>query len=868
MDTMPLERRTDPIRILADLIVPWVATVAIAMDIPWNLVLGSTIPTGGDNPAHLVMIRDLQDSFFGHGKIVSYSYSFWSGFELFQSYFTLPYFVAALLSPLIGVAYAFKAIVLFASLALPAAFAFSARWMGMGIASQVIASFLALSFLNTGAHTMWGGNMSSLYAGMIANGWAFVFFVLALGKTLQAWRTHALSYGAILFCTCAVASHFYAILMVFTLYAVIAAEDLVAVLRGRLHARDALRTALNGIFPVLLMAWWLIPLVHYKPFTSEFGGDWQISLLGTFTLIEKAVFGPLLLAAAAIAYFSKGERDLRVLLAFGLVFLAAFFGSRYLSSTAFNNVRLWPSLYLALHLITLVVLDRFLRWGEILWTPVVGIALILLPGDEQLLRGRQFMEWNFSGLEDKSGWQDLSAVLDILNREPPSRVSWEASEETNNALGTVRVFEMLPFLTPHDIVEGGIVASATYPGMGYVLSCLTSIVCAGWPPGTYVPEPDIPRAIEMMRFLGVRYHIATSARYLPGWRGSTAVETLYSGSYLSLFRLKEEIRDVEAFEPPVPTVLARKPDVLLLNEFRYDRLRDSVTRFVRKGEPIDPAIFRVIPQFDYLRFLIGEFSSPRRVFDRGKSDPKAAGKGVTTYLFSWNSESDLEEQRENGVTPFIGDVTFSPWLLVPNNMEGRSEVLIPLVRDEPGASTVSFVGSGYTVVVGDSRYGSDDEVTIEFRERELDGERLPFEMVRLVPDAHTAYRHMVALPLDGRVRSGLPGPAADPVTKRVTERCDPRIEPDFHKLTLTTSCPGLPHLIKYSYYPKWHASVPIYLGSGGYMLVVPQDNRLELRHTNGPIDWAAIAISLLGAAIAGALVVTGSRRVRIIGGNL
>jgi hypothetical protein len=78
-------------------------------------------------------------------------------------------------------------------------------------------------------------------------------------------------------------------------------------------------------------------------------------------------------------------------------------------------------------------------------------------------------------------------------------------------------------------------------------------------------------------------------------------------------------------------------------------------------------------------------------------------------------------------------------------------------------------------------------------------------------------------------------------------RIDERLSP--LAIEFTTSCPGLPHWIAVSYFPNWKVSGAkgVYLASPAFMLVVPDGPRVRLAFQRIGVDWAGIALSLMGA---------------------
>ena len=71
----------------------------------------------------------------------------------------------------------------------------------------------------------------------------------------------------------------------------------------------------------------------------------------------------------------------------------------------------------------------------------------------------------------------------------------------------------------------------------------------------------------------------------------------------------------------------------------------------------------------------------------------------------------------------------------------------------------------------------------------------------------------------------------------------------FHILKLVTDCPGKPHIIKYNYYPKWKAEVPVFPATNGFMSLTPISKVTILQHKDNPIEklpvllffWAFLA---------------------------
>ena len=79
---------------------------------------------------------------------------------------------------------------------------------------------------------------------------------------------------------------------------------------------------------------------------------------------------------------------------------------------------------------------------------------------------------------------------------------------------------------------------------------------------------------------------------------------------------------------------------------------------------------------------------------------------------------------------------------------------------------------------------------------------------------------------------------------------DCRIETNLEqeRISFDTTCPGRPHIVKVSYFPRWKAAdgSPVYLVSPGFMLVTPKTNHFELVYSTRTLDWCSLAATFLG----------------------
>lgn len=819
----------------------------VAIMVPWSGILDSQIPTGGDNPAHLVLVKSLAEALFEHGDIIHYSYDFWSGFELFQTYFYFPYMLGAVLTRVFDPNVAYKLWTIAALLLFPFTFAWAFSILRCHPLIQASSSVLALGCLFTDAHTMWGGNAFSLLSGMSANAWAFVFLPLAFAYLLRAFKGSQFSLPAVITVFCCMSCHFYALVMIFVLFISFAFQDFYYLCRGTRTLRSVLPFYLNGLVSVMLLAWWIIPLISYKPFAAEYGYSWDFPLLETFRFAELLSLAVAFCILPIVLFkVPSSRKDVTALGVFLGIYVWLFYYSEVLGSTAFNNVRLWPSIFFSCYFLLVLSLDGLFRISKRVTFIFLTLGLFFgLPTNRVFVRVENVLRWNYAQISERKGWEELEKIVQLLNTYPRSRVSFEVTVKNDYRLGSGRTFEMLPYLTHHDIVEGGIVGSASYPGVAYALQCLSSEVCAGWPSGSFMPNQDTERAVAFMKTLGVRYHVASTKKNREELLKLDGVRPLYEGEMYSLFEVAEGGQEVEVYDGAIPVIRQQWPHTLLLNQYRWDNLRDSLFVFDESRETLKSEQFRMVEPRSFINYLIKEWKSPNRVNDRNMELRRNDPQFLKLYVFAWGHEFDLSYDLENMPELAIHDGSFSSINVVSNQHELYSEVAVPLVRDSVGKAKLSFIGDGYEAFIEGKKIEWGKPIEVHFKEKMIQGYSAPFVLVVFKPVKPEFFRSIDAVSYDKQVREGFPGPSSFSPPEKISSNCQATLERGYHRLKLQTQCPGKAHLIKYSYFPKWLSSVPVYRGSYGYMVVFPEGKELILEHRPTKVDSFASYLSLL-----------------------
>jgi hypothetical protein len=488
-------------------------------------LIRNTTTVGGDTPAHLYLVSHLKEQLFHHGRMISWAGGWWGGFPMFQYYFTLPYLAAALLSTLIPLPVAFKLVSVAGVVLLP----LCAYWAGclwrLPRPVPLVLGMAMLPFLFVHSHTMWGVNTSSTLAGMIANSWSFALMLPALASASRDAGEGRFRPGTVVLIVLVLSSHFFTSVMMFLSLAIV---PVLCWKDGGLRAVKVL--FLESVLALLLMAWWIVPLVAKSAYSMDFGTNWDVTLWKSFPNYAAGllVFGGIALAPWGAPRPKVAAGVLLWMLAMGVVLFK--FG--FALSPVFINVRLWPFIFFALTALAALGLGRLLQPVRFrscgLVVLLCGVFLGVLAGDSPTGRPqdpgttRMWAKWNYSGLEAKPAASVITKLVMPLEGTP-GRLANDLCEE-NNQLGSSRIFELAPYLVHKPVLEGGLVNSALGSMYAYTIQGETSDSCAGFPP-IVTPQPfNFTNATLHLELFNVKQFIARSARtkqalrQQPGWR--------------------------------------------------------------------------------------------------------------------------------------------------------------------------------------------------------------------------------------------------------------------------------------------------------------------------------------------------------------
>ena len=503
-------------------------------------LLSDTLTTGGDVPAHSYLASHLKQQLFGHGRISSWAGGWWCGFPMFQFYFSMPYVAIALLSVIIPFNVAFKLVSVAGMLMLPPAAHASARSMRLPAPVPLLMAVAMVLYLFDATHVMWGVNIYSTLAGMIANSIGFPIMLVFIGAAYRDMNAGSFRVSTVLLLVALLASHFFTSVIALLTVAV------VPFLRPRGGFFKAARTGAAEIaLALLLMAWWIVPLVAKSGYAMDAGLNWNIRILEwapgrlppVKTLLPPFAVAGLPLAVVGVVLGARRRLAPVFLLLWMLVASLLLFHFGTLLAPVFVNARLWPFVLfaaLALEVIGLGLLLENRPGRELAVLAALVGALVFGTGHAGV--ARNWAKWNYGGLETKRHWPVFRDLVLPL-RGTPGRLANDLHVH-NSALGSTRVFECVPHVIGKPILEGGLVNSALGSMFSYYVQSETSKDCAGFPNIVQPASFDMDRATAHLRLFNVKHFIARWRRTKRALRDSDDWRLLASSDAWELHELQ------------------------------------------------------------------------------------------------------------------------------------------------------------------------------------------------------------------------------------------------------------------------------------------------------------------------------------------
>ncbi|MDH3746089.1 MAG: 6-pyruvoyl-tetrahydropterin synthase-related protein, partial [Acidobacteriota bacterium] len=480
----------------------------VASFFPSSLLFSPTTTSGGDMASHYYTAAYLRNVLLPRGQLLGWCLGNYAGFAFLQFYFPLPFVLMAALSFVVPLTVAFKLVTVLGTLLLPVCAYLGLRLMGSPFPGPALGAVASLCFLFMEANSMWGGNIPSTLAGEFSFSLGFALAILFLGAlrwTIRNQRGHVAN--GVLIAIIGFA-HGYALLWA----GIVSLLELVST-RGWWRRFGAL-VAIHGL-AILIMAFWLFPLLRYTPWTTAFNPVWHLEswqdILPSILWPAAAIAILTTLAQAILAIRGKQSFP-RVLGAlWGAVGLSFFF---YLTAHSFHvvDIRFMPFLQVVVCLLAAAGLAQFLSRlpAPEVW-PVIAILAVIPFVQSRTTFIPGWIEWNYSGFESKASWPTLEKINRHLEgdfRYP--RVAYEHSPD-HDAFGTVRTFENLPLFSGRSTLEGVYMqASTTAPFIFYIQSEISKLISCPFPDWG-CSHLDLRRGLEHLAMFNVSQLILKSS---------------------------------------------------------------------------------------------------------------------------------------------------------------------------------------------------------------------------------------------------------------------------------------------------------------------------------------------------------------------
>ena len=546
-----------------------------------DLVFSDSLPTGGDMGAHIVPTKFFVSELFSNFKISGWSNDWFAGYPAYYFYFPLPPFIVAVLSPVFPFGIAFKIMVVISLVLL--VFSIQKLIFEENKISLHLGFAAGLLFLLTESFTIFGGNLASSLAGQYSFTYSLAFGNLSIYFLTKSNLKNSLYYSSICISFC-ILSHIIPFIIFIPIYSFYFLQNRSSILnkfssflifvfltiRFSISLFTNLEYTTNmtyspyrnisdlikpDILPLLLLSIVFLFSSQSKNIVKNFFSLEVYLILSSFLLF---FYGPegALWNGRVVPFFILGT----ILFVFKLLteninsLTSKFQGHIFLSLIylaislflLFNYYSRWNDRYevTALFIVALFLILYFFNINKpkqlfsILFTSLTISTITFLP---------HWLNWNFTGYEDKAEWGQISSLYDKLNDISSGRIMWEPNPDLNK-YGTPMVLMTIPMFTDHESVEGLYFdSSITTPYHFVTISGLAQRPSNPVGGLSYI-NGNFDKGIRHMNELGVDYFIAYTDTISNKAINSSELEFLFESSPFKVFKLNSSKVDLVTSE--------------------------------------------------------------------------------------------------------------------------------------------------------------------------------------------------------------------------------------------------------------------------------------------------------------------------------
>jgi len=500
-----------------------------------SLLLLDTMVSGGDTPSFLRPVHHLRDVLLPAGNPQGWDLGNLGGYAPYQFYFLPPSLASIALSTVIPLNVAFKLVTAAGTFLLPLMTMFALRALGYVSPVPGLGAVASLIFLFNEGNSMWGGNIPSTLAGEFAHSLAFALAVLFLGllyrgiEEERGWRSPAAVLALTGLC------HPVAFLNAATPGLFFLFD------RSRFVRNLRYLVAVYGV-AVLLMAFWLLPLIAKLGYATSI--NWKWSFQSWRELLPRIFWPVAALAALNVLWMAlrprPADRPARYLLFAAVSAAVSFFNA---TEVGLPEIRFIPFVYFLAILLALDLVARLLpatRAGLLGALPVAAAILVWVHVNISFIPN--WIRWNYEGVERKASYSVLRSIADAVRGTiSDPRVAYENSP-LHDRFGSMRIFEDLPLLSGRATHEGVLLQTAVTSPFVYWLQSQISKQGSGVIPGYSYPTVDLSRATPRLQLFNVSDMIAVTPEVTTALDADPRWERIFSNPPYVIFRLKDADR--------------------------------------------------------------------------------------------------------------------------------------------------------------------------------------------------------------------------------------------------------------------------------------------------------------------------------------
>lgn len=589
----------------------------------------NTLPTGGDMGAHIVPTKFFAENFFTNFQLRGWSNDWFAGYPLYYFYFPLPPLITSILNFVLPFSISFKLMVVSTQILLVLSIELLFRRNSTFSTLGFVAGLL---FLLTESFTIFGGNLASSLAGQYSYTLSLAFCNLSIYFLTKSKNSNNTLISSICL-GFALLSHLIPFLIyspIYLFYFLIKKsstnEKVIAFLIFNFLTLDFSVSLFTNLEFTTNMTY-----APYSSFSDLIKIDiLPLVLISFIYLITKDMFSMLrenitsvyLVIISLLLFFYGPESALwngRLVPFFNLGIIMFFFNQcAKQNRSSFKRIGNKLNLPILLPALIFLVYKYVDKWSEYYletsWVIVSLLSLLFLLAISKnqnltatfliaLTLGSvsylpHWVNWNFTGYENKSSWGDIESLYSVLNNLPPGRIMWEPNSDLNK-YGTPMVLMTIPMFTHHTSMEGLYFdSSITTPFHFIAVSGLAERPSNPVGGLSYI-NGNFDKGMRMMNDLGIDYFIAYTEKIKD--KADRAIEL-------------ELIADTEVFK--IYDVNSQKVELITKSLLNFDspsfksRISSSLIKDFNDQSFFDLAVenflndsnFKVIENLDFLDY--------------------------------------------------------------------------------------------------------------------------------------------------------------------------------------------------------------------------------------------------------------------------